>query len=197
MSARLRRYCLILLACTLPALAATTAARAADLSGPVMLVAKPELGEFYRGTVLFATPLANGQHVGFIVNRPTQVTLGKLFPEHAPSQKVITPVFLGGPVYTNTLFAVVHRDQSPGGRSVALLDDMFLAMDTATVDRIIEHDGDRARYIAGLVAWQPGELGHEVKSGFWYVIEPDADLVFLKSTDGLWEELVRRSGSGV
>jgi putative transcriptional regulator len=110
---------------------------------------------------------------------------------------VISPVFLGGPVYTNTLFAVVHRDRSPGGRSMPLLDDMFLAMDTATVDSIIEQDGDRARFIAGLVAWQPGELEDEVKRGFWYVIDADADLVFRKSTDGMWEELVRRSASGV
>jgi putative transcriptional regulator len=197
MSARLRCYCLVLLACALPALAAMSAARAADLSGPVMLVAKPELGEFYRGTVLFARPIANGQHVGFIINRPTPVTLGKLFPDHAASQKVIDPVFLGGPVHTNTLFAVVHSTHSPGGRSVALLDDMFLATDVETVDRIIEQDGAGARYIAGLVAWQPGELEHEVRNGFWFVIDADADLVFRKSTDGLWEELVRRSASGV
>jgi putative transcriptional regulator len=106
-------------------------------------------------------------------------------------------VFLGGPVYTNTIFAVVHGNSSPGGRSVALLDDMFLAMDVDVVDRIIEQNAAQARFIAGLVAWQPGELQQEVQSGFWYVLEPDADLVFRKTTDGLWEELVRRSASGV
>jgi putative transcriptional regulator len=196
MGSRLRRFGVILAACALSAVAALPAARAADLGGPVMLVAKPEMREFYGRTVLFARPLANGQHVGFIINRPTQVTLGKLFPEHAPSQKVVDPVFLGGPVYTNTLFAVVHR-QSPGGRSVALADDMFLATDTETVDRIIEQDADRARYLAGLVTWQSGELDEEVKSGYWFVIEADSNLVFRKSTDGMWEELVRRSASGV
>ncbi|HSD42103.1 MAG TPA: YqgE/AlgH family protein [Burkholderiales bacterium] len=197
MSSRLLRFCLVVLACALPALAALPAARAADISGPVMLVAKPELGEFYRGTVLFARPIANGQHVGFIINRPTPVTLSKLFPEHAPSQKVVDPVFLGGPVYADMIFAVVQGSTSPGGRSVPLLDDMFLATDVETVDRIIEQDAHHARFIAGLVAWQPGELQHELKSGFWYVLEPDPDLVFRKSTDGLWEELVRRSASGV
>lgn len=197
MHSRLRRFCLVVLACALPALAALPAARAADLGEPVILVAKPELGEFYRGTVLFARPIANGQHVGFIVNRPTPMTLSKLFPEHAPSRKVVDPVFLGGPVYTNMIFAVVHGSTSPGGRSVPLLDDMFLATDVETVDRIIEQDAQHARFIAGLVAWQPGELQHEVTSGFWYVLEADPDLVFRKSTDGLWEELVRRSASGV
>jgi putative transcriptional regulator len=197
MSSRLRRFCMIAVACVLPALASVPAARAADLAGPVMLVAKPEMREFYGRTVLFAKPLANGQHVGFIINRPTPVTLGKLFPEHGPSQKVVDPVFLGGPVYTNTLFAVVHRDSNPGGRSVALADGMYLASDSTTVDHIIEHDAAHARFIAGLVAWQPGELEHEVKSGYWFVIDAEVDLVFRKSTDGMWEELVRRSASGV
>jgi putative transcriptional regulator len=196
MGSRLRFLALVLAACALSAAAALPAARAADLGGPVMLIAKPEMREFYGRTVLFARPLANGQHVGFIINRPTPVTLGKLFPEHAPSQKVVDPVFLGGPVYTNTLFAVVHR-ASPGGRAVALADDMFLATDTETVDRIIEQDADGARYLAGLVAWQPGELEHEVKSGYWFVIDADSDLVFRKTTEGMWEELVRRSASGV
>ncbi|MFO1363599.1 MAG: YqgE/AlgH family protein [Burkholderiales bacterium] len=197
MSSRLVRLYALALACMLPALAATPAVRAADLAGPVMLVAKPEMREFYGRTVLFARPIANGQHVGFIINRPTPVTLGKLFPDHAPSQKVVDPVYLGGPVYTNTLFALVHGDLSPGGRSVALLDNLYLASDTETVDRIIEHDAAHARFIAGLVAWQPGELDQEVRSGFWFVLDADVDLVFRKSTDGMWEELVRRSASGV
>lgn len=193
----LRRYLLILCACAATALAALPAARAADLSTPMMLVAKPELGEFYRGAVLFVRPIANGQHMGFIINRPTPVTLSKLFPEHAPSQKITDPVFLGGPVYSDTIFAVVHGDGSPGGHSVPLLEDLFLAMDVEVVDRIIEQAPQRARFIAGVVAWQPGELAHEMKSGFWFLLDPDTDLIFRKSTDGLWEELVDRSANGV
>jgi putative transcriptional regulator len=63
--------------------------------------------------------------------------------------------------------------------------------------RIIEQNGNDARFLVGLVAWQPGELEIEVQRNVWYVLEPDADLVFRKSTDGLWEELVRRSRSAV
>src|SRR5712692_8402963 len=73
-------------------------AGAVDLSKPVILVAKPELrDELYGSSILVVTPLGGDQHVGFIVNRPTGVTLGRLFPEHAAAQKVIDPVYLGGP----------------------------------------------------------------------------------------------------
>ena len=176
------------------ALLVALCARAADISdSPVILVAKPEVGDFYRNTVLFARPLAGGRHVGFIVNRPTEATLAQLFPDHAPSQKVTQRVFLGGPLHVEALFAVVHDTQSPGGRTLPLAKDMFLVLDGATIDRVIEQNASDARFYAGLVFWEPGELESELERGVWYVIDHDANLVFRGSTDGLWEELVTRS----
>ena len=43
------------------------------------------------------------------------------------------------------------------------------------------------------MTWRPGQLDDEIERGMWYVNEPDAKLVLEKKTDGLWEELVRRS----
>jgi putative transcriptional regulator len=193
---RVGRCCIAVAFGVLVALA-SLGARAADVSRPALLVASPELGEFYRGTVLLVRPIGGGRHVGFIINRPTPVTLGSLFPEHAPSQKVTAPVFLGGPLYADVLFAVVHQNASPGGRSLPFTEDVFLALDVDVVDRIIGEDRTEVRYLVGLVAWQPGELDDEIRRSFWRVLAPDAALLFRKSTDGLWEELVRRSGNAV
>lgn len=169
--------------------------RAADASEPVILVAKPELGDFYRATILLAKPLGDGTHVGFIINRPTQVTLGKLFPDHGPSQQVVEPIYFGGPENLSMIFAIVQGPTNPGGHSLRLTDDLYLAIEADVVDRIIETESDRSRFFAGLVAWQPGELREEVKRGLWYVLDADADLVLRKSSTGLWEELVSRSES--
>jgi len=46
--------------------------------------------------------------------------------------------------------------------------------------------------VAGFVAWRAGELRREIEQGAWYVLEADGSLA-LRSPDGLWEELVRRS----
>jgi putative transcriptional regulator len=161
---------------------------------PLILVAKPGLRDaFFGSTILIAKSLGGGRHLGFVINRPTEVTLGRLFPEHGPSQKIPEPVYLGGPLNTEVIFALVHSSNPPAGEVLRLAQDLYIAVDAKTVDHIIEADAAHARFFAGLVAWRPGELKEEVQRGLWYVLESDSDLVMRKSTDGLWEELVKRS----
>ena len=173
---------------------AAAAVQAADLSKPLILVAAPELHDpVYGATVIVVAPLGDDQHIGFIVNRPTTITLGTLFPDDGPSQKVHDPVYLGGPYEPGLVFALVERSKNPGGKSLEVLPGLYAAADAATVDTIIRADAAAARYVAGFVAWQPGELADEIERGVWYVLEPDARVALRKPTDGLWDELVRRS----
>lgn len=159
----------------------------------MILVAKRNLHDkVYGSTILVAKAVGNDRHVGFILNKPSQLTLGKLFPDHAASRKVVDPVFLGGPFGREVIFALVQRKESPGGRSVQITPDLYLAFDSPIVDRIIETDPAHARFFAGLVVWQQGELRQELKRGLWYVHDAKTDLVLRKKTDGLWEELVGR-----
>lgn len=175
----------------LAALFAALPAAADDLSAPVILVAKRQLHDrLYGATILVARPIGRGEHIGFILNRPTQMTLGQLFPEHAPSQKVPDPVFLGGPINSESIFALVLTSKNPGGRSVKLLENLFAVIDGKLVDDVIENDPAHARFVAGLVAWRSGELRDEVKRGAWHVLAADPGLV-LRKPEGLWEELVR------
>ena len=168
-------------------------AAAADISDSVLLVAKRQLrDQMYGATILVARPLGNDQHIGFIVNRPSKVTLGQLFPKHAPSQKVPDPVYVGGPISSESIFALVQTRKHPGGRSVQLMPGMFAVFDGKLVDEVIEHDAAHTRFVAGLVGWRAGELREEIKRGAWFVLDADPKVV-LRNPEGLWEELVRRA----
>jgi putative transcriptional regulator len=184
----------LLIAVALAALVAwATPGHAASTAETVILVAKRQLNDpFYKSTVLIARPMGGDQHVGVIINRPTRMTLAQLFPEHKPSQKVADPVFLGGPQNASVIFALVRRPASPGGKSLRLLPDLYMAFETATVDQIIENDPTRARFVAGLVTWQPGELRDEVRRGAWHLLDADPALIMRKA-DGMWEDLVKRA----
>lgn len=166
----------------------------ADLSQTVLLVAKRTLRDrIYSSSILLARPLGEERHVGFIVNKPTNMTLGKLFPQHVPSQKIADPVYLGGPTGPEVIFAMVKGQTSPGGRSLQLAPGLFLAFDSAIVDRIIETQPQQARFLAGMVMWQPNELTEEVKRGLWFVMEPKPEFLLRKPTETLWEDMVGRA----
>jgi putative transcriptional regulator len=156
-------------------------------------VATPELSDpVYGKTVLVVKSFGSQQHVGFIVNRPTRMTLGKMFPDHAPSQEIKDPVFLGGPADVQALFALVRTDRCPGTKCLEMMPGLFAALDAGTVDKIIEGNAEGARFVMGLVVWRPGELQREIDIGAWYVHNSDSELA-LRDPKGLWEELVLRS----
>jgi putative transcriptional regulator len=192
---RLSLPALFMAACAIVAIAWAAPARASDPDDDaIVLVAKRQLQDkLYGSTIVLSRPIGADRHVGFIINKPTQVTLGKLFPTHEPSKKVADPVFLGGPVSPEVIFALVQGKQSPGGRSIKILDDLYLAIDSDVVDSVIEKQPAQARFFAGMVLWRPGELSEELKRGLWYTLDAKSDLALRKSTEGMWEELVGRS----
>ena len=184
---------LILAAVFLACVSFALPSRSEGVDDTMILVAKRQLrDQLYGSTILIVKPLGEDRHVGFIINKPTQMTLGKLFPNHGPSQKVVDPVYLGGPFNSQVIFALVNRADSPGGRSVRIAPDLYLAVDSQVVDRIIESEPKHARFFAGMVLWKPGELADEMKRGLWYTLDARAEVV-LKKADGLWEDLVGRS----
>jgi putative transcriptional regulator len=174
---------------------AAGAASAADLSAPTTLVATPSLdGSPFGETVLFAAPLPNGMHIGFIVNRPSNVALATAFPEHAASRKVVDPLYVGGPILPQTVFAVARTAPADAPDVVELMPGLVLVMDAQAVDRIIETTPNDARYFAGLIVWAPGELADEVRAGAWEVNPADTGIVFSAQPEMLWKT---RSRGGV
>jgi putative transcriptional regulator len=174
---------LVLIACT------TDAVHAADLSQPVTLVATSRLaGSIYEETVLVAAPLPQGQHVGFILNRPTRIKLETLFPGHSPSRKVVEPLSVGGPMLSDTIVALTRKAPRKAA-VIALMPGLVAVTDGKSVDRVIETMPNDARYFAGLMLWAPGELDREIRSGAWNLRPASVDMVFSPNTAGLWKEL--------
>jgi putative transcriptional regulator len=153
--------------------------QAAEIDEPVILVAQPELRDnIYGASILVVMPMGEDRHIGFIVNRPTEYTLGA------------DRVYLGGPVEANSVFALVHKAQSPGGKSFELLPGLYVAHESGVIEQLIESEPASARLVAGLVVWQPGELRQEIKQGAWFALAPDASIA-MRNPHGLWDELQR------
>jgi putative transcriptional regulator len=168
----------------------TGAARAVDLSQAVILVASERLvGSIYEQTVILAAPLPQGGHLGFIVNRPTRVKLETLFPQQPSTRNVADPVYAGGPVLSNAVFAVTRKAPDNNGNFFSPLPGLVVVIDAATVDRIIETTPNDARYFVGLMFWAPDDLEDEIRNGAWEVRPADVDTVLRAKPTGLWKSL--------
>src|SRR5215831_6145837 len=112
-------------------LGSASAARAQDLSQTVTLVATADLdGTVFEQTVVLAAALPNGNHVGFIINRPANVKLESLFPAQESSHNVVDGVYLGGPALANGVFAVVRGEPlDTDEKAVSLLPGLYAVLD--------------------------------------------------------------------
>lgn len=188
---RIRR----LLVTALLAVVSLAPAQAAEESDALMLVATPDFVDpLYGASVLVAWPIGNGQFLGFILNKPTTVTLADAFPRHKPSVKARSTIYLGGPERSNSLFALVRGEKSPGKGAIRIASDLHVVVAGETVDSVIENDPEHARFLVGAVAWQRGELEYEIQRGAWYVASPETEVMMRKDTKSLWKELVTRQG---
>jgi putative transcriptional regulator len=164
-------------------------ARAADLDSPKLIVASPKVQGPYARTVLISVPTVDDMHIGFILNRPTNVELAALLPDYAPAKQVTAPVFIGGPDLVDALFAIVPSAHAPADYSIELSPGLFISFRDKDLVRIIERFPGDARFFVGVVAWEPGELEAQVAAGAWLVVQPSVELVFDGSVGTLWERL--------
>jgi phospholipid transport system substrate-binding protein len=155
----------------------------ADVTGPTLLVAPSGVTGAYARTVLFAMPTRDGSHVGFVLNRPTDVRL--------PGVK--NPVFAGGPEHTDALFAFVRTSAAPVDRALAVLPGLYLAFRESDVELVLERFASRTRVFAGMVSWEAEALDDEVESGLWLPLDADVELVLEGSVDSLWSRLIGRA----
>ncbi len=172
-------------------------ARAQDLDGPQILVASPQLQGGYRGTVILAVPFPTGGHIGVILNRPTEVTMAQAFPDHEASKAVRDHIYVGGPQLEasgEARIVALAKGPSVHPSDIPVAKDLWLVVNGAAVDAVIEARPNDARYFVGYVGWRPGELAQELRKGYFIARPLDREKLFLPDTSNLWRNLAPRKG---
>ena len=183
--------CLLLLGALL-AMIPHAWAQADKIPNGVFLIAKPAMADpNFRRSVVLVTQAPEGTTVGFIINRPSNRSLAQILPDSEVFMRFTEPVYNGGPVQAEDLFAVFRaRDKLQG--ALGVLDDLSFAMEPAVVEQLMHAPPERVRFFNGYAGWAPGQLAAALAGGGWYVLNADADTVFRRNMDTLWDELIRR-----
>ncbi len=181
-------------AALLALLALATAAFAQGSSKAIFLIARPGMPDpNFRETVVLVAQEESAEATGVVVNRPTNRSLAEVLPgeRFKPFKE---PIFFGGPVAPQGLFAVFQADRFSGA-AVRMLPGLYLAVVPDSIDALLNNPPPKIRFFSGYSGWAPGQLQAELDRGDWLVVDADAETVFQKDTSRLWQDMVRRASA--
>jgi putative transcriptional regulator len=170
-------------------------AYSADLESGKFLVASRDLGDpNFAGTVVLLLKFDEDEGaLGIIVNRRTDVLLSRVFENIKSARDRADSVYLGGPVETGSVVALLKSAVKVEDAS-RLLAGIYLISGKALLEKTAAEAPTGAFHVyLGYAGWSPGQLEHEVALGGWRVLPADAATVFDPDPDSVWEKLIRRT----
>lgn len=183
----------LLFVCILFGLLGPSARGAQNTEGKVVfLVARRQVQDpFFRHSVVVMLPSVKSPLVvGLIVNKPTRVSLGKLFPKSPVFENRTDHAYFGGPVDVGIASLVFHS-QDPPEHSFRVYGDVYLTFDSSVISTVFQnsHSGSKLRLFLGRAQWAPAQLRNEMREGGWYRLEAAGNLIFNAAPQNLWLRL--------
>ncbi|MBM3352557.1 MAG: YqgE/AlgH family protein [Betaproteobacteria bacterium] len=173
------------------------AAAAAQQPAPpnsLLLIAKPTLADpNFARTVVLVTQAEDASTVGVILNRPLQEKLQAFLPQDLSGEYYKDRVFQGGPVMRRVILSVFRSATAPQAPAFPVLKGVYLTMHPANIRALLADPASQYRIYAGFSGWAPNQLQSEFMRDGWYVLPADAETVFRRNTEGMWEEMIRRA----
>ncbi|TDH67583.1 hypothetical protein CCR75_001886 [Bremia lactucae] len=171
----------------------------------VFLLAHPLLdGIFSRSVVILTSHKIDGSTTGYIVNKVSKKTLGRMFqvPSRVTRAFATSSVHMGGPVVTRDA-EVIHGRAEFGGQRVPTpsfptTDDpsLFVGVDLDAAARAIYDETAEPTeivFMSGKSTWSPGQLKSELKQGSWIAVQAPVSLALNARTE-LWQDLMESLG---
>jgi putative transcriptional regulator len=159
----------------------------------IILISEPSLRDFYfrQSVVLLAEHNEEGTF-GVIINKPIEARLSdvvKDFPEFE------CPVFLGGPVKTDSIFFIHTRQDID--QSMPIMNGLFWGGNIDMIRSMIEEETiteNEIRFFVGYSGWNPSQLDREIKENSWVLSHTTVDEVIRRNPEKLWSEYLRSMG---
>ena len=134
---------------------------------------------------------------GYIINRPSDISLSELFIGIEIKKEKGEMLYFGGPVATYRIAVLLQSDKKPEG-SDNIFEDIYLSTRSEEWKAILENEKIRFRVLSGYTGWAPGQLDWELSEGMWHVVDGDKGSIFMKPWSKVWQDLIDQvSGSWV
>jgi len=173
-----------------------------DTSAGRLLVATPILGDpnFRRTVVLIVEHETEQGTLGVVLNRPTEIPVGRVLEPWTDLATSPSVVFSGGPVATNSALALAYvpgTDEPVGWHPLDGSPPRMSRLGLVDLDAppgLLAPAITKLRVYAGYAGWSEGQLQSEIEEGAWYVLPAEPADPFSPDPDRLWQTVLRRQG---
>lgn len=157
-----------------------------DLTNQFLIAMPGVADDNFAGTVVYLCEHSERGALGLVINRPSDITLSKLFEKVDLSldreDLAAQPVFVGGPVQTERGF-VLHDalDIEGGGYTSSLKIPGGLEMTTSkdVLEALSHGAGPRRVFVTlGYAGWSAGQLEEELGRNGWITVAAEPTLIF-------------------
>jgi len=166
-----------------------------DLQPGRILIAQPYLHAppFTRSVILLADYSPEEGAVGFILNKPLQLSVERLISDFPRFNGL---AWYGGPVQTNTIHYIhtygdLLEDSTPIGYGL-YWGGNFEKLKIFVERKLIT--GNKIRFYVGYSGWAPGQLEDELQRGSWFVGHGDRNYVFKVPFYKCWKTAMENQG---
>lgn len=161
-------------------------------AGTFLVAPRKALDPNFAQTVVLIVQYDDDTTLGLIINQPSRVAMGKLFPERKTN--VEDPVYAGGPVGRSGMLALV-RSSTKQAHTQFVFDDVYLLANRKLLTKTLASDADAKtfRVFLGYAGWSPGQLENELDNDLWHLFRADAKTVFDPHPENVWDRLIKRT----
>ena len=166
-----------------------------DIAAGKLLVASRALGDpsFAETVILVVRCDADGV-VGLILNRRTDIPLSEVLEQFEAAKGRSDRVYLGGPVETPAVFALLRSTAKLDGAE-QVLSGLYWISKKAPFEKTISGRPDPANFhvYLGYAGWSKDQLRREIKQGSWFIFQGDLGTVFDSDPNTLWHQLIQKT----
>ena len=164
-----------------------------------LLLAAPTLPEPFDRAVIYVIEHDESGALGVVLNTPSTLDVGEIWPQWRPAVTGDPVVHSGGPVALDTALGLgaltaeadAGAQEPPGFRRVA---GRYGLIDLDTDAEAMGSQLSGLRIFAGYAGWSPGQLDGEIAEGSWAVVDaldPHGD-IFAGDGEEQWARILRR-----
>lgn len=157
------------------------------------LIARRELDDplFGKAVILMLPMVDKDVVVGLIVNRPTKITMHKLFPKIAAYKDGTAVAYFGGPVDVKTA-GVLFRSTKAYKDVFHLTGDLYVTFNADQIEKVLKKPKEVSdvRFLLGRSQWGPDQLAGEMERGSWFGEKEANSVIFRQDSTNVWIELI-------